>query len=197
MPTSKRKCPTQKSSRTSAADSTSSGKDLRPYWNAACKAISSQLWLPTATDSHGSALSSSNGLSSVTVDRSWFSARLLTPAQPTNFYKTCSQCLTSLLPKCADSVNTVTKSRRLYPTAEQKTLFRRWLGTARFVYNQTLAYPKTLRAKSVRALLTWAHSKFKKRLKGVAEQSCTIIIEVSEAYTPACIGEQCCQISSI
>jgi putative transposase len=43
----------------------------------------------------------------------------------------------------------VTKSRkiRLYPTAAQRTIFRRWLGTSRFVYNRTLAYLKALEGK--------------------------------------------------
>ncbi len=38
------------------------------------------------------------------------------------------------------------KSRkiRLYPTTEQRTSFRRWFGAARFVYNRTLEYLKTL-----------------------------------------------------
>lgn len=111
-----------------------------PYWNAACQAISAQLWLPTATDWRGAALTSSNGLSS------WFSSKLLMPAQPTNFYKTCSPFLASLLPEGTDSLNSVTRSRkiRLYPRAEQRAIFRRWLGTARFVYNRTLEYLKTL-----------------------------------------------------
>lgn len=39
------------------------------------------------------------------------------------------------------------KKIRLYPTGEQKTIFRRWLGTYRYVYNQTLAYLKTLDGK--------------------------------------------------
>ena len=40
----------------------------------------------------------------------------------------------------------MTKSRkiRLYPTAEQRATLRKWLGTARYVYNQTLDYLKTL-----------------------------------------------------
>lgn len=136
----------RKSSVTSSVGFTSSGKDLKPYWNAACKAISSLLWLPTAIDSHSSDLTSSKDWLNVTVDKSWFSANLFTPAHPTNWYTTYIQSLTSLLPECLDSVRTVTKSKkiRLYPTAGQKAIFRRWLGTYRYVYNQTLAYLKTL-----------------------------------------------------
>jgi putative transposase len=40
----------------------------------------------------------------------------------------------------------VTKSRkiRIYPTAPQRAIFRRWFGATRFVYNQTIDYLKTL-----------------------------------------------------
>ena len=40
----------------------------------------------------------------------------------------------------------MTKSRkiRLYPTAQQKAIFCRWLGASRFVYNRTLEYLKGL-----------------------------------------------------
>ena len=144
--TSKPKRQPLKSSPTSPADSTSNGKDLKPYWNEACKVINSQLWLPTATDWRGSVLSLSDGLSSVTLDGSWFSASLLTPVQPTNFSKIFSLSSGFLLPECTVSANTVTKSRkiRLYPTAHQRTIFRKWFGTARFVYNRTVDYLKTV-----------------------------------------------------
>lgn len=33
---------------------------------------------------------------------------------------------------------------RLYPTAAQRAIFRKWLGTARFVYNRTLDYLNTV-----------------------------------------------------
>lgn len=119
---------------------------LEPYWNEACKGINSQLWLPTAIDSHSSALTLANGLLSATVDNSWFLANLLTATQPTNFATICWQSSSSLLPECTASVHTVTKSRkiRLYPTAPPRAIFRRWFGAARFVYNRTLDYLKTL-----------------------------------------------------
>jgi putative transposase len=43
----------------------------------------------------------------------------------------------------------VTKSRKIrqYPTAAQRTLFRKWLGAYRFVYNRTLDYLKALTGK--------------------------------------------------
>lgn len=135
-----------KSSPTLLADSTSKEKGFKPYWNIACAMTSSQLWLPTATDSHGSTLSLSNGLSNITVNKSWFSANLSIPAQSTNCDKISSLFSASLLPECTDSENIVTKTRkiRLYPTSDQRMIFRKWLGTSRFVYNQTLTYLKTL-----------------------------------------------------
>ena len=42
---------------------------------------------------------------------------------------------------------------------------------------------RKLRSKSVRAMLTWAHFKFKERLKVVADQYGKTVIEVNEAYT--------------
>ena len=43
----------------------------------------------------------------------------------------------------------MTRSRkiRLYPTAAQRTIFRKWLGAYRFVYNRTLDYLKGLTGK--------------------------------------------------
>ncbi len=42
---------------------------------------------------------------------------------------------------------------------------------------------RKLRSKTVRAMLTWAHFKFKQRLQIVAEQYGKTVIEVNEAYT--------------
>ena len=65
--------PTLKSSPTLHQDSTTGARDLLPYWNDYIAAISSQLWLPAATGSPGSAQNSSSKSSSKTVANSWFS----------------------------------------------------------------------------------------------------------------------------
>ncbi|OQX24300.1 MAG: hypothetical protein BWK80_21475 [Desulfobacteraceae bacterium IS3] len=62
---------------------------------------------------------------------------------------TCLQLSLCSHAECTDSENTGLKSRkiRLYPNDEQKCLLMQWLGTARFVYNQTVEYlrqPETL-----------------------------------------------------
>ena len=43
------------------ADSTSSARDLFPYWNGSIAGINYVLWLPTETDWRGSGLNSSDG----------------------------------------------------------------------------------------------------------------------------------------
>ncbi|MCI0714429.1 MAG: transposase, partial [Chloroflexi bacterium] len=80
------------------------------------------------------------------MDNSWFSVSLIAPVQPKNLLSRGWPPSASSPSKCTDSTNIVTKSRkiRLYPTAEQRSLFHKWLGTSRFVYNQTLEFLKTL-----------------------------------------------------
>lgn len=128
---------------TSPADLTSKEKDCVPYWNESCAAKSATLWLPTKIDWHGSDLSLSNGWSSRTVDGSWFSTTFQCP-QTKNLPKTCLPSLTYSLVECTDSVSTVKRLKKIrcYPTAEQRAILRQWMGTARYVYNQTIAYLK-------------------------------------------------------
>jgi putative transposase len=130
-------------------NSTPTKKGLQPYWNEVCSMVSSRLWLPTAIDAEGVALNLSKGLSSITVETSWFSTALIIPAEEKHFDTIHSRSLTGLLSRNSDSANCVTKSRkiRLYPTHEQRAIFYRWLGASRFVYNRTLEYLKTLKDK--------------------------------------------------
>lgn len=131
-----------KLSLTSAAGSTSNGKDCVPYWNEQCAENSLQLWLPTATGLPDSALNSSAGWSSETVEKSWFSVNLQKAALPTNLPRTFWQSLVSSLPECTDLESTVIKSRkiRIYPTARNKQAFKQWVGASRFTYNVAVEY---------------------------------------------------------
>jgi len=144
-PTASAKSRRAPSSLTLPAASTSSAKGVEPYWNAACAAISSGLWLPTALP--GSALSLSSGWCSKTVGRSWFSTNLLVPVQPQNSQKTCWPFWASSVPASSGSIATQSRKIRLYPTAPQRALLRHWLGTARFVYNRTLDFLKAWQGK--------------------------------------------------
>ncbi len=132
---------TPKSSKISAPDSTSKGKDCSPYWTDLCGEISSRLLLPVVTDSQGLDSSLLSTWSSKTVERSWFSTKLYT-AQTHNSLKIYSASSTSSLVGCTDLESTVKKSRktRIYLSPDQKKIVKKWFGVARFVYNKTIKY---------------------------------------------------------
>ena len=133
----------QRSFKTLDQESTSSVEDCRGYWDEQCKEISSHLWLPTEIAFHDLGQTSSNGLSSKTVENSWFSTRFHCP-QNRNLLRICLPSSTSSPVGCMDSENTVLKSRkiRVYPTSRQREILRQWFGVSRYVYNQTIAYLK-------------------------------------------------------
>ncbi|MDD2815006.1 MAG: transposase [Thiotrichaceae bacterium] len=130
--------PTQKSSKTLEAVSTSNGKNLKPFWNEQCAAMASNLWLPTETDWLDSDKTLSNKLSSLMVENSWFSTKLLVRPNK-NLPKTCSISYTSLVTECTDLEITKSKLHKLHLTAQNKMHFNKWLRVSRFVYNTTIA----------------------------------------------------------
>ena len=133
--------PKRPSSRTSEEDSTSSEKDLHPYWNDSIAAISSRLWLPTGTASLGSALNSSSGWPTKTAARSWFwTTRITAPNR--NSPRIFSPSSTPSVADSTGSAATETKSKRIriYPNREQRQTLKLWLDAARWCYNQTVAY---------------------------------------------------------
>ncbi len=122
-----------------AADSTSKEKGLRPYWTGFCKVISSKLLLPIGIDSPGSVSILYDTSLNRTVGNSWFLTKqniVHKKNSPRIFSPSCTSSVTD----CPGSEATVMKSKkiRLLPTAEQRLLLRRWFGTARFTYNQTV-----------------------------------------------------------
>ncbi len=129
----------QKLSKTSVAVSTSNDKDLEPYWNASCEAISSELLLPIGIDAPASAAKSYSSWSSKTVEKSWFSTKLFT-VRNRNSQKTYSPYSTCFPVECMDSKNTIRKSRKIeiFPTVAQKMILRRWFGTSRYIYNASV-----------------------------------------------------------
>ena len=123
----------------SPQDSTTGGKDLRPYWSDFIAEINSHLWLPTGTASPASAPSSSSRCSSKTVANSWFSTSAISAPQR-NLPRIYSPSLLSSLPEPTDSEGTGRKSRkiRIYPDRQQKAKLKLWLDAARFTYNRTI-----------------------------------------------------------
>lgn len=132
-----------KSLQTSAVDSTSSEKDLKPYWDDFCRETSLRLWLPTETVLSDSDLNSFSTCVHKTVGNSWFSTVKNTVLKP-NLPKICSPSFMSSPAECTGSESTVQRSKkiRIYPNAEQRNLFRQWFGTARKAYNDTIEYLK-------------------------------------------------------
>lgn len=126
-----------RSSKTSARASTSTAKGFKPYWNEACMALQSQLWLPHATASAEPPSRSSVGLSSFTeVVLSLWKKTI----RPTD--STLGPCLPSL-PRSVP-VNTeneqvaANRKIRIYPTIES-----RWfdlLSLSRRAYNLTIEW---------------------------------------------------------
>ena len=131
--------PTLKSSPTLHPDSTTAERDLLPYWNDYTGAISSHLWLPTATDSPGSGPNSSSKSSSKTVANSWFSTSEISAPQR-NSPRIYSPSLLSSLPEPTDSEGTGRKSRkiRIYPDRHQRAKLKLWSDASRFTYNRTI-----------------------------------------------------------
>ena len=120
-------------------DSTTAERDLLPYWNDYTGAISSHLWLPTATDSPGSGPNSSSKSSSKTVANSWFSTSEIS-APRRNSPRIYSPSLLSSLPEPTDSEGTGRKSRkiRIYPDRHQRAKLKLWSDASRFTYNRTI-----------------------------------------------------------
>ena len=129
-----------KLSDTTVAVSTSTRKVLEPYWNASCEAINSALLLPIGIDSPASAEKSYSSWSNKTVAKSWFSTKLFT-APRKSLLPISSQFCMSFPAECMDSANTVTKSKKIeiFPTVVQKQILRKWFGTSRYVYNQSVS----------------------------------------------------------
>lgn len=129
----------QKLSKTSDQVLTTKEKAFKPYWNASCEAISSQLLWLTETDYVDSDLNCLTIWSDKTVEKSWFSKNLI-QAQNQNLFQTFCQYYMSSRVESMDSEDTITASKkiRILPNQKQKQILKQWLGTYRFVYNQTL-----------------------------------------------------------
>jgi putative transposase len=117
-------------------------KDCSPYWNDHCVELNSYLWSPVSTNLSDSKVSLNSALSNEMLCDSWFSIEL-NQAPNGNLYRISQQSLQSLraeIMKEESAENTLTKTRkiRIYPTKQQRIIFSRWFGTARYTYNKTV-----------------------------------------------------------
>ena len=159
---------TQKSSKTSEVDSTSKGKDCKPYWSDLCEVTSSRLLLPVETGCVDSGLSFSSSWQNKTVDQSWFSQILFT-AQSPNSQPIFLPSFTSSLAEGTPGEATARKSRkiRLFLSLDQKAMLKQWFGVSRYVYNTTIKYLqqpgtkanwKAIKTEILHGLPEWAKS---------------------------------------
>ena len=135
--------PKKKSSKTLVQVSIANEMGFSQFYDETCKAISSHLLSPSEIES---AVSDSSCLTSSSRGeevKSWFvaSQRIATSV---NSRKICTQYFKYSREECTDFSVTQIKTRkiRIYPTKEQRTLLRRWLGVQRMVYNQAIQHYK-------------------------------------------------------
>ena len=182
----------QKLSKTSEADSTSKEKACVPYWTNFCEVISSRLLLPVETDCVGSDLSLYSTWSNKTVEKSWFKSKLFTVRKP-NLQPIFSPSSTSSLVGCTDLESTVRKSKKIKIclTPIQKNLVKRWVGTSRFVFNQTVKYLnspdtkanwKAIKTEIIHSLPEWS-KEIPYQVKSIAiKDACLAVREAKKKY---------------
>ncbi len=114
-------------------------KVLRPFWNNQCKESSLRLWLPIETDyvdSHSSYWSRS--LRSM-ESNSWFSMKKLISPHSQSLQMTSFLSSMSTPAGQWEKEDMIARKIRIYPTPDQRNVFRRWMGTRRYVYNKVLS----------------------------------------------------------
>ena len=116
-------------------------KELKPFWNSQCKEISQKLWLPTKTDCVDLDSTFSNGFLRETMSKSLYSTKMSINPQakilPTTSFPSSTSFPASKWE--GDDTQLRTKKIRFYPNKTQQSIFKSWIGTTRYVYNQCLA----------------------------------------------------------
>ena len=182
----------RKSSLTSAQDSITKGKDLKPYWSDLCAEISSQLLLPVETDLPDLGLNSLSTWSVSTVEKSWFSTNLKV-LRKQNLPQIFSQSSTSSPVASTDSGSTGQKSKkiRMFLNAEQRGIVRKWFGVSRYVFNKTVkiledgetkANGKAIKTSILNDLPEWCKT-VPYQIKSIAiKDACTAVREAKKQY---------------
>lgn len=108
-------------------------KDCKTFYDDLCKDISSQL---LSHKDIAQSMSEWGGSSCAMTVKSWFSTKQITTNNK-NSQNNYLQSITSSHADCMVSDSIVTKARRIriYPTQQQKQLFKQWFGVGRKVYN--------------------------------------------------------------
>lgn len=127
-----------------AADSTTRGKSLSPYWSELCQAMSNALWSHTKTGSRGSALTLLPGSVPITLANSWFSTKL-SYLPNAKWLKTSWQSSTASQLDSWPCENTGLKSQkiRIYPSPQLHQIWKKWLAASRYCFNQAIGYQRS------------------------------------------------------
>lgn len=121
--------------------STSKEKDLTPYWNTFCQAMSKKwLWL-TEIDCAALDLNLSTPLQTKTVQGSWFSTKVVSPLKQ-NLLEIYFPLSTFSPVEFTLSESTIVRSKkiRIYPKSTND--FNRYCGLDRYWFNQAVSYLK-------------------------------------------------------
>jgi len=135
----KRNSLTTKLSKILQALLTGKEKGLLPFWTESSKEISKKLWLPTKTGSVDSDSNSYNISFNNIESNSWFSIKQAQMNVKSSL--TTSSQLSQFFPQdITDIENTLMRSRKilLFPSPEQKQIFKQWIGTTRYLYNRAI-----------------------------------------------------------
>lgn len=127
---------TTKKSPTSAPASTSNGKVLKPFWNAACAVKSASLWFPTKTDLQELASSSSNGCLNEQVGKL---LPLIKQMKNTELTTTTSYLISpySAIRTTENETAVVTKKIRIFPKNNRK--YKELVDLHRACYNKSIS----------------------------------------------------------
>ncbi len=107
-------------------------KDLLPFWTESSREISQKLWLPTKSNYD-------NIYFTNIESHSWFSMKKLN-LNNQNLQTTSDQLLQSYPIDTMEKKNRVIRSRkiRLFLNNQQKQIFKKWMGTSRYLYNKSI-----------------------------------------------------------
>ena len=144
------------------------------------------LWSPTETVLRASERNSSRSCSNATAGSSWFSVGEISAPKRSSRLTFSPSSLSSALVStdCGDTVRKSLKIR-LYPDARQRTELRRWIGAARYAYNQTIELltgedaPKAVKTRVRDAILptlpSWHRSAPREVLVGAVFDACRAV----------------------
>ncbi len=114
---------------------------LKPFWNELCQEMSSCLWSGSMT--LNSDFTPSPCSVNSTIANSWF-VTTVSYLQKEKWWKTYLQSFQSSSTDSVDynSINLSSKKIRIYPETKLKSVYRKWLASSRYCYNQAIAILK-------------------------------------------------------